>query len=40
MNLNFVSLMPLGCIVQSDFHHQMVGYTLFPLVIGGVMILA
>ena len=40
VNLNFVSLMPLGCIMQSDFHHQMVGYTLIPLVLGVIMILA
>ncbi|GMI11479.1 hypothetical protein TrLO_g5191 [Triparma laevis f. longispina] len=40
VNLNFVSLMPLGCIMQSDFHHQMIGYTLVPLIIGGLMILA
>ena len=40
VNLNFVSLMPLGCIMQSDFHHQMLGYTLGPLIIGGLMILA
>ncbi|GMI11382.1 hypothetical protein TrVE_jg4951 [Triparma verrucosa] len=40
VNLNFISLMPLGCIMPSDFHHQMVGYTVIPLVIGLIMIVA
>ncbi|GMH54037.1 hypothetical protein TrST_g5737 [Triparma strigata] len=40
VNLNFISLMPLGCIMPSDFHHQMVGYTAIPFFIGLVMIVA
>ena len=40
VNLNFISLMPLGCIMPSDFHHQMVGYTAIPLAIGLIMIVA
>ena len=40
VNLNFISLMPLGCIMKSDFHRQMVGYTAIPFIIGLVMIVA
>jgi len=40
VNLNFVTLMPIGCIMQSDFHHVMMGYTLIPLAVGMVMGLA
>ena len=40
VNLNFISLIPLGCIMPSDFHHQLVGYTAIPFIIGLIMIIA
>ena len=40
VNLNFVNLMPIGCIMPSNFHHQMMGYTLIPLAIAAIMISA
>ncbi|GMH50052.1 hypothetical protein TL16_g00680 [Triparma laevis f. inornata] len=40
VNLNFISLIPLGCIMPLDFHHQLVGYTAIPFIIGLIMIIA
>ena len=31
-NLDFVSLTPMGCVVPITYHHQLLGYTLLPLV--------
>ena len=40
VNLNIISLMPLGCIIPLNFHIQMVSYTTIPFVIGLIMIIA
>ncbi|GMH47867.1 hypothetical protein TrLO_g3979 [Triparma laevis f. longispina] len=40
VNLNFIALMPIGCITSSDFHHQMVVYTSVPFITGLFMIIA
>jgi hypothetical protein len=31
-NLDFVSLTPMGCVVPITYHHQLLGYTILPLV--------
>ena len=40
VNLNFIALMPIGCIKSSNFHHQMVVYTSVPFITGLFMIIA
>ncbi|GMI35260.1 hypothetical protein TeGR_g13189 [Tetraparma gracilis] len=30
-NLDFVSLTPMGCVVPITYHHQLLGYTILPL---------
>ena len=29
VNVNFISLMPLGCVLPSNYHKALLGYTLF-----------
>ena len=36
-NLDFVSLTPMGCVVPITYHHQLLGYTLLPLVAMGLI---
>ena len=40
VNLDFINLMPLGCITNSNFHRQLLGMTLMPSVLGAAMVLA
>tara|TARA_B110000971_G_C19636392_1_gene331425 strand:+ start:148 stop:558 length:411 start_codon:yes stop_codon:yes gene_type:complete len=37
-NLDFVSFMPIGCVVTLTYHHHLLGYTLLPLGISAVLI--
>ncbi len=43
VNVNFVSLMPLGCIVPTNYHKALLGYTIIPLIVSillfGIMLL-
>ena len=38
VNLNFLNLMPLGCILPSNYHRMLLGYTLIPIVLGSIAI--
>jgi len=38
VNLDFLGLMPLGCVMNKNFHHQLLMQTLLPLVTGILMI--
>ncbi|GMI00164.1 hypothetical protein TrLO_g11697 [Triparma laevis f. longispina] len=40
VNLDFLNLMPLGCITDSDFHRTLVMMTLGPFILGLLIILA
>jgi hypothetical protein len=40
VNLDFLNLMPLGCITTSDFHRRLVVMTLVPLLLGVMMVVA
>ena len=37
VNLNFISLMPLGCIFPSNYHSMLLGYTLLPIFAASIM---
>ncbi|GMH93738.1 hypothetical protein TrVE_jg12166 [Triparma verrucosa] len=40
VNVEFLNMMPLGCVMTSNFHHTLLAYTLGPLVIGVAMMIA
>ena len=40
VNVDFVSFMPIGCLTETNFHHSLVGYTIGPLLIFALMLLA
>ena len=40
VNLDFLTLMPLGCITDSDFHKILVMQTLGPFILGASMLIA
>jgi hypothetical protein len=37
VNVNFLSLMPLGCVFPSNYHTQLLGYTLTPLFVSCIV---
>ena len=40
VNVEFLNMMPLGCVMTSNFHHTLLAYTLGPFVIGVAMMIA
>ena len=40
VNVEFLNMMPLGCVMNSNFHHTLVVYTLVPFFIGVAMMIA
>ncbi|GMH71547.1 hypothetical protein TL16_g05679 [Triparma laevis f. inornata] len=40
VNVEFLNMMPLGFVMNSNFHHTLVVYTLAPLFIGGAMMIS
>ena len=38
VNVDIINFMPLDCVVVSNFHSKLVGYTLTPLFLGGIML--
>ena len=38
VNLDFIAFMPIGCMVETSFHRNLVGYTLGPLFVFAVML--
>jgi hypothetical protein len=37
-NLDFVSVTPMGCVMPITYHHQLLGYTLLPLIGFGLLL--
>ena len=40
VNLDFLNLMPLGCITTSDFHRTLLVMTLGSFILGAIMLIA
>ncbi|GMI17235.1 hypothetical protein TrLO_g3297 [Triparma laevis f. longispina] len=40
VNVEFLNMMPLGCVINSNFHHTLVVYTLVPFLTGIAMTIA